>query len=218
MVVGHYQTGKSRLVLGKNREVPGLLSYSIRHITQDFKFFLSITVSAYEVYTDSVKDLLKVRANAKPQSLDEFVMRGWAELVCLPVLSDEDLDLLVTRLWSARRTLPEDHQSSGSHLVVRVVVPSPLLPGKVGTLHLVDMAGFRTEEDKKNSSQSADLRYINLTYKTLYQTLSGKTPDQPWPLLRLLHPSVFFCCIKLADKQKANHITLSNFCRKRIKK
>lgn len=216
MVLGHYRTGKTRLALGSDRKHPGLLGAFIRHVTHNFRFSLRIRVSAYEVYCGNVKDLLK--SKTKEKCLDEFVGGGWADVAWVPVLNEEDLDSLVTRLWYERRTLPEDFSSSGSHLVVRMEVPSPLVPGSTGTLLLVDMAGFRTDEDQQKSPQSRELKYINLTYKTLYQTLSGKTPDHPWPLLRLLEPSVLLCCVKLEDKRKANYITLSNFCRKRKKR
>lgn len=166
MVLGHYRTGKTSLTLDRDRKHPGLLGAFIRHITQNFRFSLRIRVSAYEVYCSKVKDLLK--SKTKVESLDKFISGGWADVMWMPVLNEDNLNSLATRLWNVRKTLPEDFHSSGSHLVIRVEVPSPLVPGSVGKLLLVDMAGFRTDEDQQNKPQSRELKYINLTYKTLY--------------------------------------------------
>lgn len=212
MVMGHSRTGKTNLVLGNDHKQPGFLTSAIKHITRNFKYRLSIQVSAFELYGAFAKDLLKM--NAEPHNVDQFVTTGGTQLVNMSMKSDQDIHQLLKRLWLERRTLPEDCHSSGSHLVVRVVVANDLVPSITGTLHIVDMAGFRADVEKQKPRLMENQRYINITYNALYQTLNGRRPCQPQPLLQLLWPTVLICCIKQEETEKAaNYIALTQLCR-----
>lgn len=149
IVMGHYRTGKTNLVLGNDHTQPGFLTTAIKHITHNFKYRFSIQVSAFEVYGAFAKDLLKL--NAEPHNVDQFLTTGGTQLVNMSVNCDKDIHCLVTRLWHKRRTLPEDCHSSGSHLVVRLVVTNDVVPSITGTLHIVDMAGFRADVEKQKT-------------------------------------------------------------------
>ena len=183
---GQTGSGKTFTMMGAEDCELGLFELAARDIFSRVSPTHKISVSIYEIYCNSLFDLLNKRAvlQVREDALRKINICG---LTYKKVINIESLLKVVNKGASYRRIASNglNEQSSRSHAIIRITLHDTKSEDFCGSFSLVDLAGSErlgadTITDKKTKQESAEINKSLLALKECFRALDERKKHVPF--------------------------------------